>query len=228
MENQRRKREGQDKNKKRLDLLLRNHRGALVRKATALLGSDARAEDAVQEACLRVMKTETPYDPSRNRAGDTEAGYKSWFMQVIAHICIDWQRAGLRRPEVNLSALPPGMLELRGGTSVLNADEFKLSGYAIDICGQTLDAWKYLQPDERWILEQVYFKEREEMEIADTGCASTAVTGQVVMKRMTEGAVRSRLMNARHSLRAAVRRARLDALAAESESIQRDDLPEAY
>src|SRR5437763_13633913 len=65
------------------------HRGHLVAIAQRMLGSSAEAEDAVQEAWLRL---------SRSDSGQVE-NLRGWLTTVVSRICLDMLRARKARPE---------------------------------------------------------------------------------------------------------------------------------
>ncbi len=65
--------------------------GLMLRHAQLLLGRDALAEDAVQEALIRFMQ----YEPSFK----DENHEKAWFLTVTGNICRDMLRKVSRRKE---------------------------------------------------------------------------------------------------------------------------------
>lgn len=67
------------------------HRGRLLAVAYRMLGSRADAEDAVQEACLRL---------ARQNVIEIE-NLASWLTTVVGRVCIDVLRARKTRPEVS-------------------------------------------------------------------------------------------------------------------------------
>jgi RNA polymerase sigma-70 factor (ECF subfamily) len=73
------------------------HRAYLRAVAYRMLGSRAEAEDAVQEAWLRVARADA------DRIRDTRA----WLTTVVARICLDLLRSRSARGEVALDAPPP-------------------------------------------------------------------------------------------------------------------------
>src|SRR5690606_37466260 len=66
-------------------------RGRLVAVASRMLGSRADAEDAVQEAWLRVARQ----DP------ETIDNLAGWLTTVVGRICVDMLRSRTARPEVS-------------------------------------------------------------------------------------------------------------------------------
>src|SRR5919206_4243813 len=76
------------------------HRGRLTAVATRLLGSRAEAEDAVQEAWLRV-----------SRAGTAEVvDLGAWLTTVVARVALNQLRARTNRREDPLDDAPPARL----------------------------------------------------------------------------------------------------------------------
>lgn len=83
------------------------HRGRLRAVAQKILGSQAEADDAVQETWLRLIRT------SRSDSGDI-ANLGGWLTTVVARICLDQLRARKSHPE---SSLDPDADDLGAGTS---------------------------------------------------------------------------------------------------------------
>ena len=73
--------------------------------AYRMLGSRSEAEDAVQEAWLRL---------SRSGADDIE-NLRGWLTTVVARVCLDQLRARKLRREQGLDDAPPEKLEREGG-----------------------------------------------------------------------------------------------------------------
>jgi RNA polymerase sigma-70 factor (ECF subfamily) len=73
------------------------HRGYLRAVALRMLGSPAEADDAVQEAWLRVARADA--DRIRNE--------RAWLTTVVARICLDMLRSRAARGEVALDTQPP-------------------------------------------------------------------------------------------------------------------------
>jgi len=69
-------------------LLSRHYRRALL-VAQRLLGDHAAAEDAVQEAFVRVVRSRREFDPARS--------FAAWFYTILRHICTDLIRRRARR-----------------------------------------------------------------------------------------------------------------------------------
>ena len=73
------------------------HRSYLRAVAYRMLGTRAEADDAVQEAWLRVARTDT----------DRIRSTRAWLTTVVARICLDMLRSRASRGEVPLDAAPP-------------------------------------------------------------------------------------------------------------------------
>ncbi|WP_067817777.1 sigma-70 family RNA polymerase sigma factor [Actinomadura kijaniata] len=73
------------------------HQGRLQAVAYRMLGSPGEAEDAVQEAWLRVSRADT--DQVENPAG--------WLTTVVARVCLNMLQARRARREESAGALPP-------------------------------------------------------------------------------------------------------------------------
>src|SRR5437763_4219165 len=72
------------------------HRGQLRAVAYRMLGSVSEAEDAVQEAWLRLAKT-----------GDSEVdNLTGWLRTVVSRICLDMLRTRKSRPEEPVGQVP--------------------------------------------------------------------------------------------------------------------------
>ena len=76
------------------------HRGHLRAVAYRMLGSLSEADDAVQEAWLRLSRSDT--DSIDNLAG--------WLTRVVARVCLDMLRARTARREEPLGLRPPGAI----------------------------------------------------------------------------------------------------------------------
>lgn len=75
-----------------LERMFMNYGAAMLRHAQLLLGRDAMAEDAVQEALLKIMRT--------SAAPKDDAHEKAWLLAVTGNICRDFLRRRNRRREV--------------------------------------------------------------------------------------------------------------------------------
>ena len=80
-------------------VLVRRHAAAAHRLARRIVGSDAMAEDIVQDALLRVWINAARWRP--------EAAFRTWFYRIIVNLCLNAKR---RPADLPLSAAgdPPG------------------------------------------------------------------------------------------------------------------------
>src|SRR5919198_4397729 len=83
-----------------------SHRGHLRAVAYRMLGSLSEADDAVQEAWLRLSRTDT--------SGVENLG--GWLTRVVARVCLDLMRARTARREEPLGLQPPGAVTDGRGT----------------------------------------------------------------------------------------------------------------
>lgn len=74
--------------------VFRRYGAAMLRHAQLLMGRDALAEDAVQEALLRVIRLNPSLEDERHE--------KAWLLTVTGNICRDFLRRMKRRGEVPL------------------------------------------------------------------------------------------------------------------------------
>lgn len=118
-----------------------SHRRYLTAVAYRMLGSHADAEDAVQEAWLRVARTEPDADDLR-----------AWLTRVVSRICLDQLRSRTRRQERPLDLLPDPEREPRGDDPVERAESADRVGYALML------VLEQLSPDERlaYVLHDVF------------------------------------------------------------------------
>ena len=71
------------------DVLLSRHHVRALLFSQRLLGDRVAAEDAVQDAFIRVVRARQEFDPARSFAG--------WFHTILRNICTDVQRRRTRR-----------------------------------------------------------------------------------------------------------------------------------
>jgi len=69
-------------------MLVQKHLGRTVRTAMRILGNQADAEDAAQDAFIRVWKHAENWEPEANRG----AKFTTWFYRVVTNLCIDYTR----------------------------------------------------------------------------------------------------------------------------------------
>lgn len=117
------------------------HRRYLTAVAYRMLGSHADAEDAVQEAWLRVAKASPDADDLR-----------AWLTRVVSRICLDQLRSRTRRKENPLDQLPDVERAPDDADPVVRAESADRVGYALML---VLDQ---LTPDERlaYVLHDVF------------------------------------------------------------------------
>lgn len=106
------------------DLLVTRYRGALIQAAYSKLGSQAWAEDVVQEAFLAAFAARHSYNG--------RFAFRTWLWTILLNLCrsqwrrrelrpreqtlaqpADWQRAGLKEPRSPEAALAPLLLAER-------------------------------------------------------------------------------------------------------------------
>lgn len=118
-----------------------SHRRYLTAVAYRMLGSHADAEDAVQEAWLRVARTTPDADDLR-----------AWLTRVVSRICLDQLRSRTRRRESPLDVIPDAERAPDGDDPVVHAESADRVGYALML---VLDQ---LSPDERlaYVLHDVF------------------------------------------------------------------------
>src|SRR5581483_7541209 len=81
------------------------HRAHLRAVAYRMLGSPSEAEDAVQEAWLRLIRSDT---------SDVE-NLRGWLTTVVARLCLDMLRSRKSRREASLEADVPERIVSREG-----------------------------------------------------------------------------------------------------------------
>lgn len=117
------------------------HRRYLTAVAYRMLGSYADAEDAVQEAWLRV-----------SRAAPQADDLRAWLTTVVSRICLDHLRTRTRRRENPLDLLPDAERAPDDDDPVLRAERSDRVGYALML------VLEQLSPDERlaYVLHDVF------------------------------------------------------------------------
>jgi len=71
--------------------------------ALRMLGSDAGADDAVQEAWIRLVRT----DARSKEGGEEIENLPGWLTTVVSRICLDALRSRPTRPTSSTRRLPP-------------------------------------------------------------------------------------------------------------------------
>lgn len=69
-------------------MLVEKHLGRTVRTAMRILGNQADAEDAAQDAFIRVWKHAENWEPEARNG----AKFTTWFYRVVTNLCIDYTR----------------------------------------------------------------------------------------------------------------------------------------
>lgn len=118
------------------------HRRYLTAVAYRMLGSHVDAEDAVQEAWLRLGSA----------GGDGIEDLRAWLTRVVSRICLDQLRSRARRQENPLDALPDIEAPPDSADPFLRADAADRIGYALML------VLEQLSPDERlaYVLHDVF------------------------------------------------------------------------
>jgi RNA polymerase sigma-70 factor, ECF subfamily len=153
-----------------LSSLVDQYAGALYRVAFSVLRNPADAEDAVQEAFLRVLR-------HRDSLGEVR-DHRVWLIRIVWNIVLDRKRRAKTRPETDDVADLARVLPSNG----LSAEELAA---AAQHHAHVLACVDKLPEKERQVLALSAFEELSSVEIA-------AVLG------ITESSVRSRLFRARN------------------------------
>jgi RNA polymerase sigma-70 factor (ECF subfamily) len=153
-----------------LAALVDQYAGALYRVAYSVLRNPADAEDAVQEAFLRVLR-------HRHTLGEVR-DHRVWLIRIVWNIVLDRKRRAKTRPETDDVAELARVLPSAG----LSAEEIAA---AAQHRAHVLACVDRLPAKERQVLMLSAFEELTSVEIA-------AVLG------ITESSVRSRLFRARN------------------------------
>jgi RNA polymerase sigma-70 factor (ECF subfamily) len=153
-----------------LAALVSQYAGALYRVAYSVLRNPADAEDAVQEAFLRVLR-------HRDTLGEVR-DQRVWLIRIVWNIVLDRKRRAKTRPETDDVAELARVLPCDG----LSAEELAA---AAQHHAHVLGCVDKLPAKERQVLQLSAFQELNTVEIAE-------VLG------ITESSVRSRLFRARN------------------------------
>jgi len=163
-----------------LAALVDEYAGALYRVAYSVLRNPADAEDAVQEAFLRVLR-------HRHSLGEVR-DHRVWLIRIVWNIVLDRKRRAKTRPETDDVAELARVLPSTG----LSAEE---AAAAAQHHAHVLACVERLPAKERQVLLLSAFDELSSVEIA-------AVLG------ITESSVRSRLFRARNLMAGLLNHAR--------------------
>jgi len=150
--------------------LVTQYAGALYRVAYSVLRNSADAEDAVQEAFMRVLRHRDTLDEVRD--------HRVWLIRIVWNIVLDRNRRAKTRPETDDVAELARVLPCGG----LSAEEI---ASAAQHHAKVLGCVEKLPAKERQVLMLSAFEELSSVEIAE-------VLG------ITESSVRSRLFRARN------------------------------
>lgn len=150
--------------------LVDEYAGTLYRVAYSVLRNPADAEDAVQEAFLRVLKHRDSLAEVRDR--------RVWLIRIVWNVVLDRKRRAKTRPETDDVAELARVLPSTG----LSAEQI---ASAAQYHAHVLACVDKLPQKERQVLELSAFEELSSVEIAE-------VLG------LTESSVRSRLFRARN------------------------------
>lgn len=150
--------------------LVTEYSGTLYRVAFSVLRNSADAEDAVQEAFLRVLRHRDTLDEVRDQ--------RVWLIRIVWNIVLDRKRRAKTRPETDDVSEMARILPCGG----LSAEQVAA---AAEHHAHVLACVDQLPAKERQVLHLSAFEELSSVEIA-------AVLG------ITESSVRSRLFRARN------------------------------
>ena len=153
-----------------LAALVTQYATTLYRVAYSVLRNPADAEDAVQEAFLRVLRHRDSLDEVRDQ--------RVWLIRIVWNIVLDRKRRARTRPETDDVAELARVLPANG----LSAEQIAA---ATQHHAHVLSCVEQLPPKERQVLQLSAFEELSSVEIA-------SILG------ITESSVRSRLFRARN------------------------------
>lgn len=160
----------EDARQQALSALVEQYAPTLYRVAFSVLRNAADAEDAVQEAFVRVLRHSNALDEIRDQ--------RVWLIRIVWNIVLDYKRRAKTRPETDDISDLARVLPAAG----LSADE---RAAAAQHHTQILELVDRLPAKEREVLVLSAFEELNSVEIAE-------VLG------VTESSVRSRLFRARN------------------------------
>lgn len=135
------------------DALYRRHGAAAFALARRMLGSQSRAEDAVQEAFIGLWRTAPGYDPARGSV-------RNWLLGIVRNRSID----ALRRLDVHQRRrIDSEFFEDRVATPDQTAERV----VGRERARRVKSALRMLPPDQRRVLELAYFGGWTQTEIAE-------------------------------------------------------------
>lgn len=163
-----------------LAALVSQYAGTLYRVAFSVLRNPADAEDAVQEAFLRVLRHRDTLDEVRDQ--------RVWLIRIVWNIVLDRKRRAKTRPETDDVAELARVLPCHG----LSAEQI---ASAAQHHAHVLGCLEQLPAKEREVLMLSAFEELSSVEIA-------------AVLNITESSVRSRLFRARNLMAGLLNHAR--------------------
>ena len=163
-----------------LAALVSQYAGTLYRVAFSVLRNAADAEDAVQEAFMRVLRHRDTLSEVRDQ--------RVWLIRIVWNIVLDRKRRAKTRPETDDVAELARVLPCKG----LSAEEI---ASAAQHHAHVLACVEQLPPKEREVLMLSAFEELTSVEIA-------------TVLSITESSVRSRLFRARNLMAGLLNHAR--------------------
>jgi len=163
-----------------LAALVSQYAGTLYRVAFSVLRNQSDAEDAVQEAFLRVLK-------HRDTLGEVR-DQRVWLIRIVWNIVLDRKRRAKTRPETDDVAELARVLPCEGLSAEARASAAQHHAHVLSCVEQ-------LPPKEREVITLSAFEELNSVEIA-------TVLG------ITESSVRSRLFRARNLMAGLLNHAR--------------------
>jgi len=148
------------------DSVVSEYTGPAYATAVKVLSDAALAEEAVQDAFVRIWQRAGQFDPERGNE-------RTWILSVVRNQAIDALRKRARTPERSIEATP-AVYALRDPDDTW---QIVLAGLTGDRIRQALEE---LPPEQRDVLMQAYFKGKRPVEISrESG--------------LPEGTIRSRL-----------------------------------
>ena len=165
-----------------LAALVSQYSGTLYRVAFSVLRNPADAEDAVQEAFLRVLRHRDTLDQVRDR--------RVWLIRIVWNIVLDRKRRAKTRPETDDVAELARVLPSDGLTAEQIASAAQHHAHVLACIDQ-------LPAKERQVLMLSAFEELTSVEIA-------------AVLSITESSVRSRLFRARNLMAELLDHPRID------------------
>lgn len=165
-----------DDDRRALDRVFRENLTALYRLAFTLLRQREEAEDAVQDAWLRIAGAGLPPGGVRHPRG--------WMFRILRNLCIDRLRA--RRTHLRVVSTETDIASLPAAPDGMASADTTLEG--VEALSRTMKVMDRMPPDLAEILALVVVEEMSYREVAG-------------VLEIPVGTVRSRLNRARRTLR---------------------------